>query len=426
MTVPGWWSSTLASGTDGEWVWSLYHYCTCESPVSYTIIRRLGAQISYNLLKVVVQALSLPPLPTRDIFTEFLGHTRPLHTLTRPHTPRFPLVSQLLEEVTTRTSSDGFHWSSSDGVTERGSGGVTAGGGGGLSHTPGTKWWHGRIKHSELSDLQVPSIVYCTYYSNISSCFILQFLVGTLHGNNSTGHVELGDCSGRLPVIPSHTPHTPPTPPTAQGPVESVLCGVGETVLITEFDIVAEKTQKVGKDEAMSTEFCVYVRKMCVCSAKPPSPVTSLSAETAASVCTAPKLEVEIVNKNEVHRDSSDGVHSFIALADVSVRSSTKVRVALTFSPQVFHLYSLINNGCVYELSEDRVGVTTSSAVGGMTLPSLEGLVQNHVIEVTQGMRLRYVRSVCVTSVQDVVELVSQTFLPIIPSLANRHLKQAK
>ncbi len=185
-------------------------------------------------------------------------------------------------------------------------------------------------------------------------------------------------------------------------------------MLISEFDVVAEKTESMQRDEPNETRFFIIAKKMFVC--KNATKNSAKEADTTISEKTPSKLIIEIVNKNAVHEKIAavTPTLSFVALGNVYTMDpmSPVLHIALNFSRDVFNLHSFINNGCVYELTNSRD-----------PLPVINSLVAIPAIEVTESMQLQFVRCVRIEGSLDVAEVVSQCFLPPIPTLINRGVK---
>ncbi len=206
-------------------------------------------------------------------------------------------------------------------------------------------------------------------------------MVGELRGNVRTGHIELLDNTGRIFVAPSNSSHTH---------TECVLAGLGANVLISEFDIVVEKTEQenVEKDERLY----IVAKKMRVCG-------------NTFKQLTDNKLTIEIVNKNAAHKDPT---LSFVALACV-ITTPKSLHIALNFSEDIFNLYSFINNGCVYELTSSE------------PLPSLDQLVASPVINITCSMKMMFVNYTD-QGCTDIADLMSQCCLPSLPTVTTKQL----
>jgi len=203
-------------------------------------------------------------------------------------------------------------------------------------------------------------------------------LVGEVTGSNVTGQMELTDHSGRVAIAPVHTA------------ANNLLTGFAVHVLVTAFDVIAIK-----HCEASETRFILSIKELRMCDGK-------VKSKTELS-----KLTIEIVNKNEPQHDLTSNALSFTALARVH-----GITTALKFPPNVFKYYSYINNGYSYEISSD---------LG--TLPSSQELSLNPSIVVTAGMRFHFIKAGAPEAVQDVVDLVSCSYLPAIPTIATKPRK---
>ncbi len=228
-------------------------------------------------------------------------------------------------------------------------------------------------------------------------------LVGELRGNAETGHIELEDNTGHLLVAPCHTLLTHHTPHTHHAHTTCVLSGLRANVLISNFDIIAEKTERVQKDVPNETRFFIVAKKIFL----------TKNTLTKENIKLPSKLTICIYNKNAVHEDPS---LCFVALARVTKSKPPKLHVALNFSKDVFNLYSFINNGCVYELTSRD------------PLPSINHLVDSPAIDITKSMELQFVgysdKESAATCV-DLAEVISQCPLPSLPIITSRAAKQS-
>ena len=246
---------------------------------------------------------------------------------------------------------------------------------------------------------------------------LLQMLVGELRGDTETGQIEFKDNTGRLLVAPCHSPTPHDHPFTNDAPTACVLDGFRASVLISEFDIVAEKTESIQKDKPNETRFFIIAKKTFVCKNATKSSAKEADATLSSITKKAPsKLIIEIVNKNSVHEKltADTPTLSFVALGNVYTMDPKfpMLHIALNFSKDVFNLHSFINNGCVYELTDSRG-----------PLPMINSLVAMPAIEITESMQLQFVRYARIEGSLDVAEVVSQCFLPPIPTLTNREVK---
>lgn len=251
--------------------------------------------------------------------------------------------------------------------------------------------------------------------------------------------MELIEDTTRIPVacvLPMHTPTTGCSRDMNTGPCDNILSGFGTTVMISNFNILIEKTDNPKRSSpTKSSEVQCYIHAKEVfvslptkkkgavySSAAGPSnktdPLPVPGPRPTGSIATIEKppsvLVVEIVNKNQVLTQTKS--FNFTAQALVTIKDSASqsvISVALTFSSAVFHLYSYINNGCVYEL--------TSISPGLAELPPLSALVKEPCINVTESMRFKYIKNSILDSSPnifiDVAEVVSMTFLPSIPTV---------
>lgn len=281
--------------------------------------------------------------------------------------------------------------------------------------------------------------------------YVCQFLVGVVNGNPQTGCLELVDNTGRLPlacVLPcnSQVPLSVAVDGTDVGPRDSILGALEEIVMISNFNILVEKTDNVKKSPNASCEmkYYVYAKDVCISYSKrkgvPPStmsdnssgvcnklnPIPAISTHLATSVTdqrevSPAELIVKVINKNQVlssiMADSSYRTpFCFTAQALMCSNDSTSLSVALNFSPAVFHLYSYINNGCMYQL--------TSKSPGVYNLPSLRSLIEEPCINVVEGVRIVFVKTCQLNPssdpILDVAEVVSMVHLPSISTMTNR------
>lgn len=264
--------------------------------------------------------------------------------------------------------------------------------------------------------------------------------------------MELVDDTARLTVaciLPSHTPVLISDEESTAGPCDTtILSGFGANVMISNFNILVEKTEnpnRTSPKEPSEMHCYIHAKEIFVssvnkkkgamssvtpevsagpCSSAIPLPVlgSHSTAETGTPVETSPSsLFVKIINKNQVLTPTSADISlsfSFTAQALIFTKDSASqsgMSIALNFPSDVFHLYSYINNGCVYELAS----ATQCSA----ELPSLCGLVKEPCINVTKGMRFEFINAPASgdssTNVLDVTDVVSMMFLPPFSTVIN-------
>ena len=252
--------------------------------------------------------------------------------------------------------------------------------------------------------------------------------------------MELVDATARVPVACVLPTHTGSCTDTNTGPCRNILSGFGTAVMISKFNILVEKSDDFKRSSpTKSSEIQCYIHAKEVFASSPSKKKGAVYSSTPSAAGPSSKtvplpvprpgskekspseLIVEIINKNQIlTRTPTDTTScksfNFTSQALVAVKDSasqSRISVALTFPSAVFHLYSHINNGCVYELtliSPDLAG-----------LPPLSTLVKEPCIYVTESMRFRYIKSSNLDSspyiVLDVADVVSMTFLPSVPTV---------